>query len=131
MPVDRILEMQYKTILVLLIFCAEITLIWLFQIVVGYVFPSLVLSPYSVVDGFTRTFGGDAAWWATLVLVLCGLFTLELSVAALKQRFAGSLNQVWRTDRGRDDPRAWDTRLWKEIERDRGCKARLEEMARG
>lgn len=122
--------MQYKTILVLLIFCAEIALIWLFQIVVGYVFTSLVISPYSVVDGFTRTFGGDAAWWATLALVLGGLFTVELSVAALRQRLAGSLNQGWRTSAGRDHVRAWDTRLWKEIERDRGCKARLEEMAR-
>ncbi|KAK2613291.1 hypothetical protein N8I77_000212 [Diaporthe amygdali] len=125
-----ILEMQYKTILVLLIFCAEIVLIWLFHIVVGYVFTSLVISPYSVVDGFVRNFGGDAAWWATLALVLGGLFTVELSVAALRQRFAGTLSQAWRTDRGRKDASSWDTRLWKEIERDRGCKARLEEMAR-
>ncbi|KAG8167726.1 hypothetical protein KVR01_003415 [Diaporthe batatas] len=125
-----VLEMQYKTILVLLIFCAEIALIWLFHIVVGYVFTSLVISPYSVVNGFTRAFGGDPAWWATLALVLGGLFTVELSVAALRQRFAGSMNQAWRTEKGRDDMGAWDTRLWKEIERDRGCKARLEEMAR-
>lgn len=127
---NRILEMQYKTILVLLIFCAEIVLIWLFHIVVGYVFTSLVISPYSVVDGFVRNFGGDAAWWATLALVLGGLFTVELSVAALRQRFAGTLSQAWKTDRGKKDARSWDTRLWKEIERDRGCKARLEEMAR-
>lgn len=128
--VYRILEMQYKTILVLLIFCAEIALIWLFHIVVGYVFTSLVISPYSVVDGFIRTFGGDAAWWATLALVLGGLFTVELSVAALRQRFAGSMNLVWRTSKGRDHMGAWDPRLWKEIERDRACKTRLEDMAR-
>ncbi|KAL1882968.1 hypothetical protein Daus18300_000606 [Diaporthe australafricana] len=125
-----ILEMQYKTILVLLIFCAEIALIWLFHILVGYVFTSLVISPYSVVDGFVRSFGGDAAWWATLALVLGGLFTVELSVAALRQRFAGAFTEVWRTDGGRNDARSWDTRLWKEIEKDRGCKTRLEEMAR-
>lgn len=122
--------MQYKTILVLLIFCAEITLIWLFHVVVGYVFSSLVLSPYSVVNGFTRSFGGDLAWWATLALVLGGLFVVELSVAALRQRFAGSVGRVWRKDKGRDEAGAWDARLWREIEQDRGCKARLEEMAR-
>ncbi|KAI3390506.1 hypothetical protein diail_9491 [Diaporthe ilicicola] len=124
-----ILEMQYKTFLVLLIFCAEIALIWLYHILVGYVFTSLVISPYSVVNGFIRNFGGDAAWWATLGLVLGGLFTVELSVAALRQRFAGAFTQVWKTDEGRNDARSWDTRLWKEIERDRECKARLREMA--
>jgi phospholipid-translocating ATPase len=126
----RILELQYKTTIVLLIFCAEIILILLFHIVVGYAFTSLAISPYAVVYGFTQTFGRDAAWWATLVLLLGGLLTVELSVAGLRHRFAGSLNQVWRTDTGWDDPKAWDTRLWKEIERDPGCKARLEEMAR-
>lgn len=72
--------MQYKTVIVLLlIFCAEITLVWLFHILVGYVFTSLVISPYCVANRFIRNLGGDAApggprwpsYWAGSLLWNC------------------------------------------------------------
>lgn len=117
--------MQYKTILVLGLFAIQcLGLVWLFHIVLGYVLPELIISPYFVVGGFTNTFGRDLAWWATLGLILGILVVAEVSVETLRQRFSSQ----WTKLLGREK-REWDPRLWKEIERDPHCKVRLENMS--
>lgn len=121
-----IIELQYKTILALGLYCLQcLVLVWLFHIALGYVLPDLVISPYFVVGGFTKTFGGDLAWWATLLLILGSLGVAEVSVETIRQRFTSQLTRLF----GREK-REWDPRLWKEIERDPHCKIVLEDMAR-
>lgn len=121
-----LIETQYKTILVLALFSLQgLFLVWAFHIVIGYVRPNLVISPYFVVNGFTLTFGRDVAWWATLGLILGTLVVAELAVEAVRQRFSSQLTSLL----GRPT-REWDPRLWKEIERDPLCKVQLENMAR-
>lgn len=125
--------MRYKTVLVLLIFAFSFTLIWLFHLLVGYIFNGLVISPYAVVDGLTRTFGRDLAWWATLGLVLGCLGVVEVTVATVRQRMSGMALLGGKRNQGEGEGEGerlagMSTRVWKELERDPQVQRRLREL---
>lgn len=122
--------MHYKTMLVLLIFAITFTLIWLFHILIGYIFPSIVISPYAVVGGLTQTFGPDVAWWATLGLALTTLGVIEISVTTIKQRISGELSAFGSKPNSgeREQLLKTSTRVWMEIEKDSRGERQLQDL---
>lgn len=125
---NSLLEMRYKTLIVLLVFACSFTFIWLFHILVGYIFKDIVISPYAVVDGLTKTFGRDLAWWATLALVLGCLGVVEVTVATIRQRLSGNgFGKKAKEEDGGIQGRL-GTHVWKELERDPHIKRRLQEL---
>lgn len=117
--------MQYKTLLVLLIFTFSFTLIWIFHILISYIFPSIVISPYAVVGGLIDAFGPDLAWWATLGLILACLGVVEVSVATIRQRICGRPTSG---DGAQGKPSKMSSRVWKEFEKDSHLKKQLQDL---
>ncbi|GKT48271.1 uncharacterized protein ColSpa_08452 [Colletotrichum spaethianum] len=89
-------------------------------------------SPYSVRDGFSKTFGADWAWWLTLI-VMTTIFILMETIFRTLQR-SMILTGLWRWPwvRKEDDVCAdeWRLELWQELEKDPTVKTRLKKLAR-
>lgn len=122
--------MQYKTVLVIAAFAGVMVVLFAYNLVTTVLF-SPEISPYAMHDAFTLTFGRDLAWWATLLVALMLLGVAEVSVEAMRQRFAGGSAPAWlrlardskyQTKGGLD----FNPRLWKEVERDSKVKRQLE-----
>lgn len=121
---NSLIEMRYKTFIVIIVFSASIFLIWLFHVIIGFISQGIVISPYAAVGGMTETFGPDVAWWATLSLVLVCLCAVEMAVGAIRQRVSGS---GCGGDSGKELSQM-GTKVWKELERDPRFKSQLQQL---
>ncbi|CAG9988816.1 unnamed protein product [Clonostachys byssicola] len=128
------LEMHHKTKIALWSAFVSILAVWLYIVVTGLV-SGYESGPYAITGGIIEGFGRDPSWWLAL------LYTLGLLTAAESAHKSFSQNAMVRAFVGRccswfgvaSDSRngvregfkAWDTRLWQEMEKDEGVRAHL------
>lgn len=88
---------------------------------------------YDIRHTFTRLWGTDAVWWATVFVVLSFMGMMELLFKALKRGMlvAGLWHwPPWQKKRLGDNVEEWDLELWQEMEQDPTVRRRLARMAR-
>lgn len=83
-------------------------------------------SIYAVHDGFSKTFGPDPLWWATLFAVLGVLGMIEMVRKIVKRVFVGM--GLWRWGKGIE---GLDVEVWQEMERDPVVWEKLKRLAAG
>ena len=123
------METHYKTGIVM--FCFFLTTIgwWAWQ---GFLSGSYAPTPsiYAVRDGFSKTFGPDPMWWATVFAVLGVLGLLDFTRKLAKRTLIG-LN-VWRWPPWK--PRVageLEVEVWQEMEMDPVIWKKLQRLAAG
>ncbi|KAF7562215.1 hypothetical protein G7046_g1929 [Stylonectria norvegica] len=88
---------------------------------------------YSIRNSFSRLFGDDPIWWATLFIVLGFLGLLELVLKTLKRHLLVAGLWVWppwKSSRASTNIEEWDLELWQELEQDPALRRRLRRMCR-
>lgn len=88
--------------------------------------------PYSIRGSFTKQFGLDVVWWATLfgVLAMLGLFEMILKTLKRALQLAGLWQfPPWKTIGLSDDLTQWDLELWQELEQNPAVREQLKKMA--
>ncbi|TWU74553.1 hypothetical protein ED733_006234 [Metarhizium rileyi] len=88
--------------------------------------------PYQIRHTFTRAFGNDAVWWATVFIVLALLGLLELVGKSIKRHMlvAGAWHwPPWETRRLSHNMEEWDLQVWQEMEQDPKVRERLRRLA--
>ncbi|KFG87700.1 P-type ATPase [Metarhizium anisopliae] len=88
--------------------------------------------PYLIRHTFTRAFGDDAVWWATVFIVLAFLGLLELVGKTIKRNMlvAGVWHwPPWKMHRLNDNVEEWDLQVWQEMEQDPKVRERLRRLA--
>ncbi|KAF5125584.1 putative phospholipid-transporting ATPase DNF3 [Metarhizium anisopliae] len=88
--------------------------------------------PYLIRHTFTRAFGDDAVWWATVFIVLAFLGLLELVGKTIKRNMlvAGVWHwPPWKRHRLNDNVEEWDLQVWQEMEQDPKVRERLRRLA--
>ncbi|ETS86390.1 hypothetical protein PFICI_00218 [Pestalotiopsis fici W106-1] len=124
-----ILETHHKSAIVLVGFAITIIGWWLWNIILSAVYNRGV-NTYAVRNGFTKTFGGDALWWFTLIVTMAILICFELGFKAVKRNLiVGGLWQwpPWKKRALGDAAEEWHLELWQELEQDPLIRARLKQ----
>lgn len=88
--------------------------------------------PYSIRGSFTKEFGLDVVWWATLfgVLALLGLFEMILKTLKRALQLSGLWQfPPWTTVGLSEDLTQWDLELWQELEQNPAVREQLKKMA--
>ncbi len=89
--------------------------------------------PYNIKYTFRNQWGKDAAWWATLFVVLGALGLMELTMKTIRRNLmVAGLWQwpPWRNHGLSENVEEWDLELWQELEQDPMVRARLKILAR-
>ena len=89
--------------------------------------------PYYIRDAFTKGFGRDAVWWATLFATLGILGLIELAAKTFKRNMlvAGMWHwPPWKTRQLSDNVEDWDLQIWQEMEKNPTVRDRLRRIAR-
>ncbi|RDA95947.1 hypothetical protein CP533_5790 [Ophiocordyceps camponoti-saundersi (nom. inval.)] len=98
------------------------------------VYDPALSGPYAIRHSFRKAWGGDAAWWTTLFVVLALMGLAELGFRALRRYLlvAGLWRwPPWKRRRLQDDNvEEWDVSLWQELEQDFVVRSRLVRLAR-
>ncbi|KAK1999557.1 phospholipid-translocating P-type ATPase [Colletotrichum falcatum] len=89
-------------------------------------------SPYSVRDGFSKTFGADWAWWLTLIIMATIFILMETTFRAFQRSLILAGLWRWPWIREEDDVSAdeWRLELWQELEKYPAVRKRLRKLAR-
>ncbi|KAI1330802.1 P-type ATPase [Xylariaceae sp. FL0255] len=123
-----IIETHYKTGIVIACFGITIAGWWAWQAFLSAIY-GLQPSPYDGRGGFINTFGKDALWWLTLLVILLILISLDLGL-----KFAKRFLILWgfwqwppwqRRVVDDDNPENWNRELWQELEQDPIIQARI------
>ncbi|KAF2489741.1 phospholipid-translocating P-type ATPase [Lophium mytilinum] len=109
----QLIEPHTRTLLILIPLICSIGGWWLWNLLLAVLYnPHAPI--YHVRNAFTHTFGANALWWLTLVLILACVVVFELGVASLRATFYTQ-----------------DVDVFRELEKDEGVRRRFEEAARG
>ncbi|KZL82759.1 p-type atpase, partial [Colletotrichum incanum] len=89
-------------------------------------------SPYSVRDGFSKTFGADWAWWLTLIVMITIFILMETIFRTLQRSLILAGLWRWPWVRKEDDvcTDEWRLELWQELEKDPAVRKKLRKLAR-
>lgn len=92
---------------------------------------------YAIRDSFSKLWGGDAVWWATLFIVLgiMGLMELLIKVTKRNMLVAGlwqwpPWNRSNNSRRRGGNVEEWGVELWQELEQEPKMRKKLARMAR-
>ncbi|KAF2809148.1 phospholipid-translocating P-type ATPase [Mytilinidion resinicola] len=109
----QLIETHTRTLLILIPLVASIGGWWLWNLLLAVLYnPHAPI--YHVRQAFLHTFGANALWWLTLVLILACVVVFELGVESLRATFFTQ-----------------DVDVFKELEKDEGVRRRFEEASRG
>ncbi|KAK1970913.1 phospholipid-translocating P-type ATPase [Colletotrichum sublineola] len=126
-----ILETHHKSVIVMASFFITFSGWWAWNGFLSSIYAPAP-SPYSVRDGFSKTFGADWAWWLTLIIMMTIFILMETIFRTLQRSMilAGLLRWPWA--RKEDDVCAdeWRLELWQELEKDPAVRKRLRKLAR-
>lgn len=100
--------------------------------ILSAVYPPSPSGPYAIRGTFTKVYGDDPIWWATLFITLSILGGIELVGKAGKRnlRVAGLWQwPPWEKGSLTDNVEEWDLELWQEMEKDPAVRERLRKLA--
>ncbi|KAI1377631.1 phospholipid-translocating P-type ATPase [Hypoxylon crocopeplum] len=122
-----IIEMHYKTAIVLGAFVLTIAGWWAWNAFLAGVYAPQP-SPYPARDGFTETFGKDPLWWLILIVIVLALISIELVYKAVKRNMVVAGTWKWPPWKRRsldDSLEEWGLDVWQELEKDPVTRERL------
>ncbi|PHH88534.1 hypothetical protein CDD83_7414 [Cordyceps sp. RAO-2017] len=129
-----IFETHYKTAIVIGSFFLTTVGWWAWLSFLDEVFPLMPSGPNAVHDSFTKHWGQDAAWWATVFLVLTVLGAIGACGKVVKRQMLLAGFWQWppwrRRRRLSDNVEEWDLELWQELEQDPVVREQLRALAR-
>ncbi|KAK2026044.1 phospholipid-translocating P-type ATPase [Colletotrichum zoysiae] len=126
-----ILETHHKSAIVMACFFITFSGWWAWNGFLSSIYAPAP-SPYSVRDGFSKTFGADWAWWLTLIVMITTFVLMETIFRTLQRSLILAGLWRWPWVRKEDDVCAdeWRLELWQELEKDPVVRKRLRKLAR-
>ncbi|CAH0034088.1 unnamed protein product, partial [Clonostachys rhizophaga] len=132
-----ILEMHHKTKIALWSASVSILAVWLYIVITGLV-AGYESGPYAITGGIIEEYGRDPSWWLALLYTLGLLTAAEWAHKSFRQNamvrdFVGRCCSWFGVasdskEGVREGFKAWDTRLWQEIEKDKGVRAHFRSL---